>query len=183
MNAEIIPSYEECYQLMKKEGMLPSIMKHSEQVMRVSLAIVDDIEEGIEIDRDLVIAGSLLHDITKTRSISTKEAHDITGGEVLRGLGFNAVADIVEEHVSLRDFKANGKLEEKEIVFYADKRVMHTKIVSVEDRIKDLFSRYKINPAIRNLVMDKNGILLQLEEKIAGFMKRDIDEVIYELTR
>ena len=75
-----IPSPEECDELMAKYSMLPNIVAHSRQVMRVSLAITDNVKKGVAINRDMIIAAALLHDITKTRSLKTREPHDQSGG-------------------------------------------------------------------------------------------------------
>lgn len=64
-----IPSQEECYTLMAQYLMLPNIIEHSRQVMRVALAITDNLKKDISINRDMVMAAALLHDITKTRSL------------------------------------------------------------------------------------------------------------------
>jgi putative nucleotidyltransferase with HDIG domain len=75
-----IPSREECNELMVHHSMRPNIVGHSIQVMNVSLAITDNLKNGVAVNRDLVIAAALLHDITKTRSLITNERHDISGG-------------------------------------------------------------------------------------------------------
>ena len=116
---------------MAKYCMLPNIIAHSRQVMRVSLVIIDNLKNGVSINRNLVIAAALLHDITKTRSLETREPHDQSGGELLRELGFPRVGEIVEQHVILLDFNPQEKLEEREIINYADKRVMHDRVVSL----------------------------------------------------
>ncbi|MDY6969876.1 MAG: HDIG domain-containing protein [Spirochaetota bacterium] len=177
-----IPTPEECHKIMKNNNMLQNIVEHSEQVTKVAVAIIDNLNDNIKIEKDVVIAASLLHDITKTRAINTKEPHDITGAQELRKLGLNTIADIVEEHVTLKNFDMNGLLEEKEIVYYADKRVMHSTIVSIDERIEDIISRYAFNPAMRDQIYLRNGVTLQLEEKISACMKRDIDEVIDEIS-
>jgi len=63
-NGNRIPSRLECDELMARYYMLPNIVKHSIQVMNVSLAITDNLKNGMPINRDLVIAAALLHDIT-----------------------------------------------------------------------------------------------------------------------
>jgi uncharacterized protein len=77
-----IPSREECDELMAKYSMLPNIVEHSIQVMRPSLAITDNLKASVSVNRDLVMAAALLPDITKTRSLATKERHDASGGEL-----------------------------------------------------------------------------------------------------
>ena len=46
-----------------------------------------------------VMAGALLHDITKTKSIQTRENHALTGQELLENLGYARIGKIVGCHV------------------------------------------------------------------------------------
>jgi uncharacterized protein len=177
-----IPSREECDELMARYSMLSNIVEHSLQVMRVSLAITDNLKSDVIISRDMVIAGSLLHDITKTRSLETKERHDASGGKLLRELGFTRIADIVEQHVIIRDSDPQGRLEEREIVYYADKRVMHDTIVTLDERVHDLIERYGITEEIRKLIHLNTSQVLVVERKISGFMKIDIHHAIKGIT-
>lgn len=175
-----IPSLKECYDIME-ERMLSNIKKHSLQVMKVALAITDHLKPGVAVNRDLVTAASLLHDITKTRSLGTKERHDMTGGIFLRELGYDVVADIVEEHVELKNYSLNDNLSEKEIVFYSDKRVTHDKIVSVEERVADLLIRYGKTEEIKNHIIKNKKSILDIEKKINNLMVTDINEIIHGL--
>lgn len=175
---EQILTREECHELMERYSMLPNIVEHSLQVMRVSLAITDNLKEGLSVSRDLVIAGSLLHDITKTRSLQTKERHDASGGTLLRDLGYPDIAEIVEQHVIIHDLNLDGDIEEKEIVYYADKRVMHDTIVTLEERVQDLIQRYGAKEETRELILKNREQVLAVERKISGFMKIDIHRAI-----
>jgi uncharacterized protein len=176
-----IPTRAQCDELMAKHSMLPNIVAHSLQVMRVSLAVTDHLKDGVAINRDIVVAGALLHDITKTRSLKTNERHDSSGGAVLRELGFPRIAEIVEQHVIIQNLNREGNLEEREIVYYADKRVMHDKIVTIKERIDDLIQRYGTGDRIRNLILQNEVQVLAVERKIAGFMKIDINHAILKI--
>lgn len=173
-----IPSLDECYALIDEYSMLPNIREHSEQVLRVSLVIADNLKGGIAVDRELIAAAALLHDIAKTRSLETKEPHDASGAALLRGMGFASIASIVEQHVIFLDFDPAGRLEEREIVYYADKRVMHEKIVTVQERVADLVARYGTTPEIRALIKENESLVLAVERKINGFMRIDIQDAI-----
>jgi len=173
-----IPTPAECKELMERYSMLPNIIEHSYQVMNVALAITDHLKDPISINRDMVIAGALLHDITKTRSLKTKERHDVSGGALLRELGFPAIAAIVEQHVRIPDLNPNGEPDEKDIVYYADKRVMHDTIVTVEERMRDLIVRYGVDEEARRRILQNGAQVLDVERKIAGFMKIDIHQAI-----
>ena len=172
-----IPSIDECYEIMKNR-MLPNIKEHSKQVLKVALAIVDNLVPNNKINKDLVAAGSLLHDITKTRSLTTKENHDKTGGLLLREHGFPNVAEIIEEHVELKNYSLNDELKEKEIVFYADKRVTHNEIVNIEERVSDLLIRYGKTEKIRQRILKNKISILEIEKKIDKYMINDINDII-----
>jgi uncharacterized protein len=181
MDEDRIPSEEECYEIIKNHEMLPNILEHSKQVMRVALAISDNARNDVCINRELVIAASLLHDITKTITLTTKEPHDRTGAQLLSNLGFHSIAKIVEEHVIIKNFDPQGNLEEKEIVYYADKRVMHTSIVSVDERIDDILARYGNTPERVRLIIENKELILQVERKINRFLIREINQIIRDI--
>src|SRR5664280_228808 len=176
-----IPSQEECDKLMAKYSMLPNIVAHSQQVMRVSLAITDNLKNGVSINRDLVMAAALLHDITKTRSLKTREPHDQSGGELLRELGFASIGEIVKQHVILLDFNPKGRLEEREIINYADKRVMHDRVVSLAERVQDLIQRYGTTEKIKSRIKQNENLVIAIEKKIAGFIAIDLDIAIQRI--
>ena len=98
-----IHSRTECDELMAQYSMRPHIIEHSIQVMNVSLAIIDNLKNGVSVNRDLVIAAALLHDITKTMSLETNENHALSGGALLRELGFSNTAEIVEQHIRIQN--------------------------------------------------------------------------------
>jgi putative nucleotidyltransferase with HDIG domain len=173
-----IPTRQECEELMASYVMLPNIFAHSVQVMRVSLAIMNNLNSFVSINRDLVVTAALLHDITKTRSLTTRERHDASGGELLRELGFPRIAEIVEQHVIIRDINLQGRIEEREIVYYADKRVLHDTIVTIDQRMKDILVRYGMTEETRAMILYNGRQALGVERKIASFMKVDIDEAI-----
>jgi uncharacterized protein len=173
-----IPSRAKCDELMVQYSMLPKIVAHSLQVMNVSLAIIDNLKSGVHVNRDLVIAAALLHDITKTKSLETKERHDASGGALLRELGFPSTAEIVEQHVIIRNLNLDGRLEEWEIVYYADKRVLHDTIVTIDERVHDLVQRYGTVEEIRNLILQNKRQVLAVERKIADFMAIDLQRAI-----
>lgn len=173
------PSEDECFRIIREHDMLPNIIDHSVQVKNVALAIYDNLKDRTSVSRELIIAAALLHDIAKTRSIKNREMrHDLTGGEMLRKMGFNEIAEIVENHVVFTGYLPEGPLTEKEIIYYADKRVMHDRIVSVHARVDDLVERYGINDRVKELIIKNREFVLNLEAKIAGHMITDMESAL-----
>ena len=174
-----IPTEQECIEIMKRNHMRENIVRHSLQVMKVSMAIVDNLKNAALVQADLVRAGALLHDIAKSRTIDTKELrHDLIGAQMMRDLGYDNIALIVESHVVFENFLPDKSLEEREIVFYADKRVMHDMIVPLDVRIDDLVKRYGVNERIINLITENKNFILQIQKKIQSFLVRDIEDVL-----
>ncbi len=181
-SAERIPNRDECEEMMIRYSMLPNIVDHSRQVMRVCLAITDNLHQDVSLNRELVVAAALLHDITKTRSLQTKEKHALSGGILLRELGYPRIAEIVAQHVTIPDLNLDGQIEEREIVYYADKRVMHDRVVSIHERVDDLIRRYATGEDIRRRIMQNKEQTLAIERKIARFMKIDINDAIRSIS-
>lgn len=176
-----IPSRAKCHELMVQYAMRPHIIEHCMQVMNVSLMIIDNLKNGVSVNRDLVIAGALLHDITKTISFETNENHAVSGGALLRELGFPSTAAIVEQHIRIQNLNFGGRLEEREIVWYADKRVRHDTIVTIEERMHDIILRYGTTEEIRNQILQNKSQAILLEQKIADFIKIDIHQAIRKI--
>jgi len=147
-----IPSEAECRQLIAGMGMLDNIVAHSRQVCRVSLLIVDHLKpDGL--NRDLIQAAALLHDITKTRSFQTLEDHAETGAQLLTEIGYPDVARIVGQHVRLDRYFASAVPTEAEVVNYADKRVLHDRIVPLGERMGYIFEKYGREPERKRAIL------------------------------
>jgi len=142
----MIPSIKECYRYMDKYHMLTHIKAHSVVVARVARMIARGLRE---VNPDLSVSkttvGALLHDIGKTPSINSGGDHAEIGKRICMENGFDEIAPIVAEHVDLKNYRLNGVGSETEVVYYADKRVKHDKIVSLKEREDYILKRYGRN--------------------------------------
>jgi len=167
------PTLEECLNLMKDYNMLENIVQHSLMVNEVGLWLSEELNKtGENIDLAKVQAGALLHDITKTKSITTGENHAETGSELLEKLGFKSISEIVRQHVLTDDNTNSPLISEIEIVNYADKRVLHSKVVTLRERFDDLMTRYGINQERVCLISRSKNRTIEVEKKI--FSRLDI---------
>jgi len=174
-----IPDESECFKIMEKYKMFPNIKEHSIQVKNVSIAIANNLVNENSINKELVCAGALLHDIAKTQALKTQERfHDKIGANLIKELGYPEVAEICANHVFLDSFNPNGEVDEREIVHYADKRVKHDKIVSLEERFEDLLLRYGFTEERRNTILENKKFLYLLDEKINRHSVKTIDEIL-----
>ena len=166
-----IPDEALCRQLMNRYSMLPNIVRHSYRVCQIACLLARELNrQGALLNYQLIVAASLLHDITKTRSLETKENHSETGRNLLLGLGCPKVADIVARHVRLGlDNDEEGSINtisEAHIVNYSDKRVRHDQVVTVQERFEDLKARYARTPAHLVLMRERLAVYLDLERRI-----------------
>ncbi len=164
----MIPSAQQCFDLMAKYEMLENIKAHSIMVERIASLMARGLQEaGERLSLDLVTAGALMHDIAKTQSLKTKENHSAKGSEICLQNSLEELAEIVAEHVVLKDFSKDGPVLEKEIVYYADKRVNHDKIVSLEERLAYLIKQYGNGDETLIRRMGKNfDLCKQVESKL-----------------
>ena len=174
------PNRTTCLQMMDNYDMLPNIKDHSILVADLASIIGCELNKnGSELDLDLIEAAALLHDITKTESIKTGENHCKSGGKLLRNLGYQRISEIVEQHV-LPD-KIEGDVSEEEVVCYADKRILHDKIVSLDERFEYLLERYGENEESVGFVNETRLKLLVIEKRIienSTFSVFDINKII-----
>jgi putative nucleotidyltransferase with HDIG domain len=167
-----IPSVDECFDLMEQYHMLPNIKDHSIVVAGVAEIITSGlIAAGHELSMDRIIAGALLHDIGKTSCLDNNEDHAAKGVEICLDHNLNPIADIVGEHVILRNYSDGSNFSEKEIVYYADKRVNHDQVVSLEERLSYILDRYGLNNIVRCQAIKKNYALCQeLEKRMFSYL-------------
>jgi uncharacterized protein len=168
----MIPDREECLRLMERYGMLRNIISHSLEVTRVALFLSAELNKrGQRIDVRLVEASSLLHDISKTECLRTKEDHSRVGCRLLKEIGYEKVGGIVAQHVWLDGERDPSAVSEEEVVNYADKRVRHDQIVSLDERFQDLRNRYGKNDRSINYLEELEKIVFGIESKIFMILK------------
>ena len=137
--------------------MLPNIREHSIMVARVAGLITNGlIAAGHALSLETVIAGALLHDIGKTACLDNDDDHAAKGLEICLAHNLETIADIVAEHVILKNYAPENGFTEKEIVYYADKRVNHDQVVSLEERLAYILERYGMNNEVRCRAIRKN---------------------------
>lgn len=163
-----IPSIADCFRLMDVYRMLPNIRDHSVVVARIAALLVKDLASSdIPLSLDVVIAGALLHDIGKSACLDTPENHALKGRQICLAEQLDSIADIVEEHVILKKYAPEMALDEKVIVYYADKRVNHDQVVSLEERLAYILSRYAGNNAkLQTRIRENFNRCLVIEQRI-----------------
>lgn len=135
---------KEALALLREFSVPRHMIEHSRRVADIACFLTSELTKvGYMLDPSLVEAGSLLHDIAKAHSLKTGENHTSLGGKWLSERGLYKVADIVLYHVDLPDEEM--KISEVAVVNYSDKRVMDTKLVSLQERFEGIVRRYGVD--------------------------------------
>lgn len=159
----MIPSREWVFALMAERQMPDNIIRHSLVVRAASVMLAYAFRQaGIETDIVLVDRASLLHDICKIDSIRNGGDHALMGKLLMEKLGYGRIGNIVGQHIRLDFMKA----DEAMIVNYADKRVMHDQVVSLDRRFLDLMERYGRNEESRERMMVHYSHVREIEQRV-----------------
>lgn len=162
-----IPTRTDCLALMQKFDMLPHIREHSFLVTEVALRVGISLEEaGFPLHLPLVEAGALLHDIGKTPCLGTPRNHAEWGAQIVNSAGYPEVAHLVREHIVSSEGEDPTVIREAEIVNYADKRVLHTEVVTLAARFADLKERYVKSEEARRRLAALEEKAQRLETKL-----------------
>jgi len=159
------PDRSACLELLERLQVLPHIRDHSLVVCDLALHIARLANtSGSQLNLADIEAAALLHDITKTASLATGENHALTGAALVRGLGYHRIAAIIAAHI---EADGNGSaLTEDEVVCYADKRVLHDRVVSLGERFVYLRRRYGTTPAALTRIRAQEHRIRAIERKL-----------------
>jgi uncharacterized protein len=167
MGRVTIPTAKDCFELLAKYDTPEHIILHSQRVWEVARILGEGLaKKNYPLDMALLQASCLLHDIGKYPCILDKSRyHDIRGEQILQQEGFPEVGRIVAQHVVLRSNNGDP-IKEEHVLFYADKRVVHDELVSLEDRFIYLFETYAKTPQAVDMLTIMKSETVQLEKEI-----------------
>jgi len=162
----VIPDLETSFSLLRKRSVPVHIVGHSVTVAKAALLLGEELNAiGQQQNLALLAAAGVLHDIAKFATLKTGEDHAQVGADWLDEKDLKSVSWVVRNHVRLQ-LDMLQPVDEKELVFYADKRVQHEKIVSLAQRFTDLQDRYGKNVMALGSLEEMKEITLGLENKI-----------------
>ncbi len=146
-----IPTQNACFMLWEKYSMLDNIKEHSLLVAEFALALANKMKEKGLCNEEFAEAAhraGLLHDIAKTWTIKNGGSHQQIGASIVRNETKNPLlASCVLHHVVWPWQEGilgidNTILHLPFLIMYADKRVKHSSLVTLDERFEDLFERY-----------------------------------------
>jgi len=143
-----IPAREACEQLLPERFTADSpVVLHCHAVAHLALIIAKRLNcSGCQLDLDLIESAALLHDLAKG-----EPRHATAGADILRGRGYNAVADLVAVHMELPPREGDA-IDAADLLFLADKLIEGELFVPLETRFRRQLERHADDlPILRNI--------------------------------
>lgn len=213
MRKHTLPSREECLELLRECHVPVHIVKHSKAVAKLGGFVARKlVEKGIPVNVDLVERACLLHDIfrvcefplqdfSRFEQLVTEEdkekwrrlkeqhgsvRHEDAACAFLRD-AYPILAQTIRKHryTAIVDAEDMPRTWEEKLVYYADKRAMHDKIVPLMERLDEAHKRNAarrqaagIDPAE---IARVDAAIVELEAELFGPTGLDPDAVTAEL--
>lgn len=161
-----IPSTELCAEIQNWFHMQKHTKNHSTKVAEIAREITAGLARaGHTLNKGLVEAGTLLHDIAKG-----KENHAAIGGKWLEQLGYSSVARVVAAHTDLPE-DAVEKLDERAVVYFADKLVKEDRVISLEERFAASLEKFEKDEAVKEKILNRMKAAKLILERINDITK------------
>ena len=208
MNESNLPAREECFNIIREYHVPSHILSHSLAVAKLAVFLAQKLKEkGLRVNVDHVDRACLLHDIMRIcdfEKLDYRKFYDTVTEEdktkwkwireVYKGIGHeDAAYEILKEKyptlaLTAKKHRYMAMLYEDErptswegkLVYYADMRVMHDKIVPLEDRLEDGHKRnaflHGVSPQSKINMTKVDNLIHRLEKEI--FEKIGLDPTV-----
>ena len=143
----------------------PHVIAHCREVTRVACGIAEQLNlHGYHLDVELVRGSGLVHDMARTC-----EEHWNVGARILRELGYEEEADIVEHHMFYQ-FNSLDRLTETDMVCLGDRLVKEHDYVGVDERFQYIMDKAPDRPDVQERLTrrreEMRSLLNQIEDMI-----------------
>jgi HD superfamily phosphohydrolase YqeK len=133
-----IPTTAECEAMLAQLRVPEPVGRHSRKVAQVACRIVDALQAShMAIDPNLVRAAALLHDMAKGQP-----RHAEVAAAILQNHAMYRVAEVVTAHTEMA---FDGTIDERAVVYLADKLVSGDRLISLEERFRRSLDGFRDN--------------------------------------
>ena len=145
-----IPSKDECFEILKKHNTPEKVIQHCLTVNKIAEEFCSKI---LDLDKQLIIAGSMLHDIG--RAVDHSIFHAVRGVEILREERIDKrILSIVQKHIGTGITEEEARIlglplgdyiprtAEEIVVSYSDNLVCGDRRCSFEETLNDFISKF-----------------------------------------
>lgn len=168
------PARGECLRILQEQRVEGPGLEHARAVAGVSCRIGECLNSrGYRIHLGAVMAASLLHDIARG-----EKDHARKGGGLVASLGYPEVAAIIASHMALGP-EEQEQVNEAAIVYLADKLVSGSRVVTLEEKLREKLERLG-DEAAREGARARMGQAMAIQEKVEGILGSKLADVMGE---
>ncbi len=182
-----VPSEEDCLVLWNKYAMPDHIRDHSRVVASFAVSLAEKAEQaGAKLHVPSVLAAGLLHDLGKMYTVNHGGSHAQLGGAWVQNETRNPrIAQGVIQHVRwIWDVDATVDAWLLPFcIIYADKRVMHDRVVTAQERYADLVERYGHTEDAKARIAASHRQGLDIEAALSRRMGMPLHEYTFDRGR
>lgn len=154
------PNDNECSAIIKYYKMPEHIIKHCDEVAKVSLEVYNIVKENCKLNKDALFAAARLHDIARK-----EKNHASVGAKIMSEIGYEYIGDIISTHMDIVVNEATD-ISENEILYLADKLVKEDKVCSLDERFSQPLKDNANNPQAVNKIMGRLNSAKEIIKKI-----------------
>ncbi|CAK7029862.1 MAG: hypothetical protein DELT_02736 [Desulfovibrio sp.] len=182
-----VPAEAECRALWDKYAMPDHIRAHSKKVADFAAHLAVLLEQaGADIHAPSVFASGLLHDLGKYYTIKNGGSHGQIGAAWVQNETRNPyIAQGVLHHVRWL-WRVEEAVDEWLLAYcliYADKRVMHDRVVTCQERYEDLLDRYGHTEEARKRITSSHNQGLEIEAGLSRRLRIPLHEHTFDSGR
>lgn len=169
-----IPSPDECMvMLVEKCSVSKSVLAHSLKVAEVASKLAGLLRaQGHPLNEKLLIAAALLHDLAKGLP-----DHGAAAARLLRRLGFEPVAGLVEGHMDCK-VQEDRPVDEHDILRISDRIVEENRVVSLEQKFRMKLDRYAGNARATEAIQRKFVNSIRLRAKVENRIGQHLESAL-----
>lgn len=176
-----LPGPEECLAWLNEQNASEGLVAHCQAVAAAAYFLAVRLGRiGIEINPVLAHRGGLLHDLDKLTCDGQGLAHGEYSARLLREKGLLELAEIAGRHLlyTILTPECAPQTWEQRLVFYADKLVERSSVVSMPERLNALIRRY---PGYAAQILACREPVSALEQTICQVIGTTPDALVAEL--
>ena len=166
-----LPTRKECFEIIRRCRVPPHMVKHCLAVAKLAVFLAHRLKDNaVAVNVNLVDRAGLLHDILRVCDMKESEyrqfekpaterdkatwrllkarydgiCHEEAACELLKAK-YPALALAIRKHryTAILDDREKPSTWEEKLLYYADKRVMHDRIVPLKDRLEEAHKRHR----------------------------------------
>jgi len=168
-----VPDYRQCLELLTAMNVPARIIAHGEAVARTAVCLCGALlHKGLLINERLLCAAGLLHDIAKGMS-----GHAAQGARIVGEAGFGSLAGPIASHMDIF-LGDDDALDEKHILYLADKLTDGTRTVTIEERMECILACSPKTGAGRAVIRTRMHNALKIKKRIEAATGRSLYDIL-----